>query len=232
MAASSSSSQTAAERDPESQIRPKTKVSHFRHLIDQAGVTQEVLDHRYEGQGTVESPYLVEFLREDPWNPMTFSRSFKWLVTVLQAVATLAVTFASSAYTGGFVEIMEAFGVVEELAILGVSMFVVGFAVGPLLWAPLSEMFGRQRLFIVTYSLLTIFNAAACGSPNIGALIVFRFLAGSVGSSPLTNAGGVIADLFSANERGIATSIFAMAPFLGPALGEKCFSSSQSTRAC
>lgn len=83
----------------------------------------------------------------------------------------------------------------------------------------MTELFGRQYLFFGTYMLLTAFNAGAAGSKNIGTLIVLRFLAGAFGSSPLTNAGGVIADMFPAAQRGLATSIFAAAPFLGPVLG-------------
>ena len=66
---------------------------------------------------------------------------------------------------------------------------------------------------------LTAFNAGACGATNSQTLIILRFFAGAFGSSPLTNAGGVIADMFPANERGVAMSIFAAAPFLGPTLG-------------
>lgn len=67
--------------------------------------------------------------------------------------------------------------------------------------------------------LVTVFNAGAAGVHNIGSLIVMRFLAGAFGSSPLTNAGGVIADMFPASQRGLAMSIFAAAPFLGPVVG-------------
>lgn len=67
--------------------------------------------------------------------------------------------------------------------------------------------------------LLTVFNAGAAGSKNIETLVILRFLAGAFGSSPLTNAGGVIADMFPASQRGLATSIFAAAPFLGPVIG-------------
>lgn len=83
---------------------------------------------------------------------------------------------------------------------------------GPLIWAPLSELFGRQIVFFGTYALLTVFNAAATGSQNIWTLLILRFLAGAFGSSPLTNAGGVIADMFNAEQRGLALSIFAAAP--------------------
>ncbi|KAK1473873.1 fluconazole resistance protein 1 [Colletotrichum tamarilloi] len=80
-------------------------------------------------------------------------------------------------------------------------------------------MFGRQLIFAITFGALTAFNAGAAGSKNIETLLILRFLAGTIGSAPLTNAGGVIADMFSADERGLANALFATAPFLGPAVG-------------
>ncbi|KAM3078899.1 MFS siderochrome iron transporter 1 [Clarireedia jacksonii] len=114
---------------------------------------------------------------------------------------------------------MMQFKVGSEVVTLGVSLFVLGFAVGPLLWAPLSELYGRQVLFIGTYAALMAFNAGAAGAQNIQTLLILRFFAGVFGSSPLTNAGGVIADMMSASHRGIAMAVFAAAPFMGPALG-------------
>ena len=101
----------------------------------------------------------------------------------------------------------------------GLALFVLGFAVGPLLWAPLSEIFGRQVIFIITFGGFTAFNAGCAGAKNMGTLLVLRFFAGAIGSSPLTNAGGVIADIFTAQERGLAMSLFALAPSGGPTLG-------------
>lgn len=135
------------------------------------------------------------------------------------AIATLAVAFVSSAYSGSTAQIIEEFQCSQEVATLGISLFVLGFAIGPLLWAPLSELYGRQVLFFGTYAVLTVFNAGAAGAPNIGGLIAMRFLAGTFGASPLTNAGGVIADMFPADQRGLGMSIFAAAPFLGPVIG-------------
>jgi len=82
-----------------------------------------------------------------------------------------------------------------------------------------TEFYGRRLLFFITYFALTAFNAGAAGSQNIWTLIILRFFAGSFGSSPLTNSGGVIADMFHANERGLAGAVFAVAPFLGPCIG-------------
>lgn len=215
-----SSMTAASERDVEAQPSPMSnRVSYFKQMTDQAGVTQSVIDYHYPGKGTEESPFIVDFLPDDSYNPLTFPAARRWAITLIQATATLAVSFASSAYSGGVREILIDFGVSQEVVILGVSLFVLGFALGPLVWAPLSEVFGRQKLFFVSYLALAAFSAGAAGAPSMGALIVLRFFAGAFGSSPLTNAGGVIADLFSAKERGMAGAMFSMAPFLGPALG-------------
>jgi hypothetical protein len=202
---SSSSSVTANEVDIENQT-VQTKASHFSLIFDQVGLDDAVLNHKYAGEGTTESPYLVEFLPNDPRNAMNFSQSKKWAITILQAIATLAVAFVSTAYSGGLTDILMNFHVSTEVVILGISMF----AIGPLFWAPLSELYGRQIPFFISYMALTAFNAGAAGAPTMAALIVLRFFAGSFGSSPLTNAGGVIADMFDARQRGLASALFAM----------------------
>ena len=82
-----------------------------------------------------------------------------------------------------------------------------------------TEFYGRQVLFFVTYMGLTAFNAGAAGAQNIETIIILRFFAGAFGASPLTNAGGVIADMFHARDRGLAMAVFAAAPMLGPCVG-------------
>ncbi|KAK7967005.1 uncharacterized protein PG986_001282 [Apiospora aurea] len=181
-------------------------ISHFKLLLDQGGVTPEVIAWRWSGKGTEEDPFLVDYIDNDPKNPMKFSQLKRWSIMMVQAVAVLAVAFVSTAYSGGVVEIIREFKIDTIIAILGVSLFVTGFAVG-------------QFLFFGTYMALTAFNAGAAGSKNIETLIILRFLAGTFGASPMTNAGGVIADMFTAHERGMATAVFATAPFLGPSIG-------------
>ncbi|DAA73627.1 TPA_exp: putative MFS multidrug transporter [Trichophyton benhamiae CBS 112371] len=196
-----------------------TKIPHWRQVTDPGAVTPEIINYPYPGSGTEADPYLVQWIPNDPRNPMNYSAVKKWSITFVVAIATLAVALISSAYTGGAIEIAQEFHADAEVITLGVSLFVLGFAIGPLIWAPMSELFGRQLLFFGTYLALTAFNAGAAGSPNMATLLVLRFFAGSFGSSPLTNAGGVIADMFPASHRGLAMGIFAIAPFLGPVLG-------------
>lgn len=102
-------------------------------VIDQGAVTQEVIDHPYPGSGTEEDPYAVTWLPNDPRNPMQFANSTKWFITMLAAISTLAVALVSSAYTGGVAQIRQQFHVGTEVSTLGVSLFVLGFAIGMLL---------------------------------------------------------------------------------------------------
>jgi MFS family permease len=87
------------------------------------------------------------------------------------------------------------------------------------LWAPLSEVYGRRLIFIISYLFLTLWTCICAASQTVAQVLVFRFLCGFFGSSPLANAGGVISDVLDANQRGLGMALFAAAPFLGPALG-------------
>lgn len=138
---STASSFTAKEgpADIESQ-QARNKVSHWFLVLNPHGVTDEVLNHEFPGRGTPESPYIVDFLPNDASNPQQYPQSKKWTITMLQALATLAVAFVSTAYSGGLSEVIRSFRVSTTVATLGISLFVLGFAVGPLLWAPLSGM--------------------------------------------------------------------------------------------
>ncbi|EYE97665.1 MFS transporter [Aspergillus ruber CBS 135680] len=196
-----------------------SKIPFWRTVWDQKILTDEVTNFPYDGSGTPEDPYAISWIPQDPRNPMNWGYVKKWSITFLASFITLAVSLVSSAYSGGISQIVTDFNASEEIAILGVSLFVLGFAFGPLIWAPLSETFGRRNIFIMTYGLMTAFNAGACGSQNIQTLIILRFFGGFFGSSPFGNSGGTIADMFASSERGIAVSMYSAAPFLGPCLG-------------
>jgi DHA1 family multidrug resistance protein-like MFS transporter len=90
---------------------------------------------------------------------------------------------------------------------------------GPLFFAPLSEFYGWQYIFYVTFLSYTMFNFLCAFAPNFGSLLLGRFLRGTFVSSALSNAPGVLADLWSPIERGNAMAVFSCATNIGPALG-------------
>lgn len=106
-----------------------TKIPFWRLVYDQKVVTDEIVNYPYPGSGTEDDPYSITWIPNDPRNPMNFNGFKKWSITFMVSFTTLAVSLVSSAYSGGMAQIMQEFHVVEEIAILGVSLFVLGFAV-------------------------------------------------------------------------------------------------------
>lgn len=106
-----------------------------------------------------------------------------------------------------------------QLASFIVSVYLIGYCFGPLVIAPLSEMYGRLPLYHVCNVLFVIFNVACALAPNLGGLIAFRLLAGLAGSCPLTIGAGSLADMISKEKRGAAMSSWALGPLFGPVIG-------------
>ena len=128
-------------------------------------------------------------------------------------------TWASSSYSAGTALVSKEFHVGHQVAVLGTSIFLVGFGIGPLLWAPLSEVFGRRVAVFVPMFLAICFSFGSATAKDYQTLMITRFFGAFFASAPVTNTGGVLGDLFSPAERGIAMAGYAMAVVGGPAIG-------------
>ncbi|KAL4869738.1 hypothetical protein BDV12DRAFT_184891 [Aspergillus spectabilis] len=176
--------------------------TRWRLIIDQAYLTRAVEEWRYNGAGTEEDPYIIKWIDDDRRHPTRLPQWTKWGIVVIISFNALAVSLASLAYSGALPQIKRHFEISEVVGTLGLSQYVLGFAVGPLL-----------------YGIPTLFNLGVVFWQNTETLLILRFFAGTFGASPLTNTGGVIVNVFSAADRGIAMNLFAVAPFMGPAVG-------------
>ena len=107
----------------------------------------------------------------------------------------------------------------EQLASFVVSVYILGFALGPIVIAPLSEMYGRLPLYHSANAGFIIFTIACAVSSNLNMLIGFRFMQGVCGSCPLTIGGGTIADMIIQEKRGGVMAIWALGPLMGPVIG-------------
>ncbi|KAI1376526.1 MFS general substrate transporter [Hypoxylon crocopeplum] len=167
-------------------------------------------EHRYK---------LVTFLPNDPENPKNWSKAYKWYCTMVVALTCFVVAFSSSVVTPDIVGVADEFGVSEEVALLSITLFVVGFGVGPMAFAPLSEIYGRRIIYGTTLLVAVIFIIPGAVAKNIATLLVARAIDGIAFSAPMTLVGGTLADLWRSEERGIPMAAFSAAPFIGPAIG-------------
>lgn len=97
-----------------------------------------------------------------------------------------------------------------------VSIYVLGFAVGPLILAPLSELYGRLIIYHICNLFYFGFTAGCAFSTNVSMFLVFRFICGCAASGPMSIGGGTVADVALPEERGKAMALFAVGPLLGP----------------
>ncbi|RSL49539.1 hypothetical protein CEP54_012399 [Fusarium duplospermum] len=160
---------------------------------------------------------------QDPDNPLNWSTGRKWSIIGILSFITFLTPLASAIMAPGVPLIMAEFETSnDEVATFMVSVFVLGFAFGPLLMAPLSELYGRTPVYHVCNTLFIIFSIGCALSQNIGMLIAFRFLSGFVGVATVTCGSGTIADMVPPEKRGAAMSIWSIGPLLGPVIGPVC----------
>ncbi|GLA55536.1 hypothetical protein AnigIFM63604_002186 [Aspergillus niger] len=174
---------------------------------------------RSAATGKTEDWKLVTFSIDDPENPKNWSKAFKWYCTMVVSFTCFVVAFASSVITADIEGPAEQFGVSREVSLVVVTVFVIGFGVGPMAFAPLSEMVGRRIIYASTLFLAVIFIIPCAVAPNIGTLIVCRAIDGIAFSAPMTLVGGTLADLWKNEERGVPMAAFSASPFIGPAIG-------------
>ncbi|RHZ66712.1 MFS transporter [Aspergillus thermomutatus] len=172
-------------------------------------VTQLVTSHLVDWDGP-----------DDLARPVNWHKKRKWLNVTSVAFLTFLTPLASSIVAPAQGLVIESFHITSEsLASFVVSIYLVGFAVGPLVLGPLSEIYGRLRIYQACNVVFIVWNIACAVAPNIGSLLAFRLFAGIAGSCPLTLGAGSIADLFIPEERGAAMSIYSMGPLMGPVVG-------------
>ncbi|EED23207.1 bicyclomycin resistance protein, putative [Talaromyces stipitatus ATCC 10500] len=156
---------------------------------------------------------------DDPENPMNWPVWKKWIYTVALGSVTFTITFASSVFSTATVVTSMEFGVSEEVMVLATSLFVLGFAFGPLIWGPMSEYYGRKIPLFSCFFIFSIFQIAVATAENLQTIMICRFFGGFFGSAPLGIVGGTFADFWAPVDRGIAMCVFASATFIGPVAG-------------
>jgi multidrug resistance protein len=95
---------------------------------------------------------------------------------------------------------------------------MLAMSIFPLWWSSFSESLGRRTIYIVSFTMFTVFAILSAISTSIGMLIVMRVLSGGAAASVQAVGAGTIADIWESNERGRAMGIFYLGPLMGPLL--------------
>ncbi len=158
---------------------------------------------------------------EDPENPLNWGTFKKVWVTFEICFLTFSVYIGSAIYTAGILDVSEVFGVSRVAATLGLTLFVVGYGIGPMFLSPLSELpqTGRGPIYVGCLALFVILQVPTALATNFGMLLAFRFITGFVGSPPLATGGATIADIYSPKKRTYGMAVWGIGAVCGPVMG-------------
>jgi multidrug resistance protein len=154
---------------------------------------------------------------DDPMNPKNKSPARKWMIVIIIAFGSYCVTNTSSLYTTTYEGMNAEFGSSRIVATLGLSTFVFGLGIAPMVLGPLSEFYGRRPIYIFAYAGFVVWLIPCAVAQNIQTMLIARFFDGLCGSAFLSVAGGSVGDMYTKETLQAPMLIYSASPFLGPA---------------
>lgn len=154
-------------------------------------------------------------------NPYNWSILEKSLFSLEISFMTFIVYMSSALYTPGISELMDEFDISNRVALIPMTMFVVGYGMGPMLFSPLSEekQIGRTALYVLCTFMFFILQIPIALSTSITELSFVRFLTGFFGSPALATCGASLTDVYTLPYMPIGIGIWGLAAWCGPAMG-------------
>ncbi|KAI9745816.1 MAG: hypothetical protein M1818_000497 [Claussenomyces sp. TS43310] len=202
-----------------SQTRPFTQE---RLEIEKRDSIDRTLSRPIAPTKTRDGHILVDwYTTDDPADPQNWSAGKKRWVTFLICLYTFVVYCGSAIYTASELGVMAQFGVNATDASLPLALYVLAYGVGPLVFAPLSEIpvIGRSPVYFISFVIFTILSIPVGFVNNFAGLLVLRFLQGFFGSPCLANGAATMQDMYSFIYLPYALICWVASAYAGPALG-------------
>lgn len=121
---------------------------------------------------------LIEFAPNDPGDPRNWPAWRKWSIVLALTIANFSVIWNASGYTTAQKMFEEKWGTSAEIAVLPLSLYVIGLAFGPMMLAPLSEYYGRTPVYLSTFFITTLFLMATALVPTLAGFMIIRVITG------------------------------------------------------
>ncbi|CAO3644321.1 unnamed protein product [Mucor fragilis] len=152
-------------------------------------------------------------------DPNLYSERRKNVIILLVALSGIAGPMSSMMYMPGILAVVQDLHTTTSAVNGTISAFVVFMGISPLVWAALSDTYGRKPMYIYSGIISVVSSVIGASSSNIGMLVVFRALQSFGSNAGLTLGAGVIADMIPVESRGKAYGVFYTGPLLGPVIG-------------
>ncbi|CAK5264110.1 unnamed protein product [Mycena citricolor] len=186
------------------------------------GDVEEQKQSSFVENAVVPDPYLVGWYGDsDPENPRNWSFGKRAFVAFEISFLTFSIYIGSAVYTPSIPGLMAEFGVSLTMATLGLTLYVLAYAIGPMFLSPLQELpiFGRNPVYIGSLLLFIVFQIPLVFAKNIHTVLALRFMTGFFGSPALATGGASMADIFPASQLAYVVGVWALGACAGPIAG-------------
>lgn len=186
------------------------------HESDSTSILKELNTHF-----VLDDSGLLSFNHLSPRKPKNWTTKVKLFHTILFGLTTFAAQLNSTAMATSILPelIKKDFGVGREISLLPTTLYLLGIAFGPMVFAPLSEVYGRKIGVLIPFFTSAVFSFVVASTSELSGVMIFRFLSGFCAGAPIVSAGGVLADIWNPTQRGAALAVYACFVSSGPSFG-------------
>ncbi|KAB8302655.1 hypothetical protein EYC80_006019 [Monilinia laxa] len=176
-------------------------------------------------QRVIESDLSNHDLTRSDWlsplqNPINWSPMRKWTTVFLLVITNFIAATYTSAFEPALPAIMVNFhSANDSVASLTVSIYTIGYCLGPFIIASMSELYGRATVLYPGYIGFMLALAVCGSSRNLLLSVIFRAIMGFAAITFVLMCPAIVADLIPREERGLALSIMSAGPVVGPTIG-------------
>ncbi|KAK0389946.1 hypothetical protein NLU13_3519 [Sarocladium strictum] len=205
------------------QIHALEEIETGSQFDEEQGVTDRgigALHHIRSRTRSRTNEVVIRWAPNDPENPYNWPNRRKTFVLVITAFLVVNSTMGSALPSMAIPYIARTYGVTsEQQLVLPISVYLIGYVFGPIIWGPLSEHLGRRLLTLLTFIAFSLFTMGCALTPSWAALMVLRLFCGVFASSPIAIVAGILADIYGDPlTRGRAFAIFMVTTVWGPLL--------------
>jgi MFS family permease len=188
-------------------IRSRTR-SHTGHIVINWEVDDPDNPHNWSTVRSILAP--LDYRACPPAQSANSQQGRKAFVVLVTVLLVLNSTMSSALPSMAIPSITADYGITDGTEdVLPISVFLVGYIFGPLIWGPLTEHYGRRNLTVVTFVVFTLFTLACALAPSWGSFLVFRMVCGACAGAPIAIVAGILADVFADHRsRGRAYAVF------------------------
>lgn len=202
---------------PELQLTP-----HISRTTDPAGKSNiDITLARTRTAGTTatnnDPSFEIDF--DDGENPHDWSLFYRGVIIGIMSFGTTTVVLYSTSYTSAIPGLVKTFGITDQIGILGVTTYLLGLAAGSLVLAPLSEMYGRRPVYILSMASFALLVLPCALATHISSILVARFFGAFAAAAMISNAPGSVNDIVDEKYRALAFSVWSIGPMNGPVIG-------------